>query len=125
MAVSQKDQILEETFHRVALTVDGMGKRIDIGIMGVVLYLNLHGVSTTASCEGHLDWGQPYPWVWVGVDSGEALRHMVEAFGGSLKVSQLFDDTLELTCLVGTLPEKQSEMARFAEWLRDRFFEEG
>jgi hypothetical protein len=125
MAISQKDQIFQETFEHVALTVDGLGRRIDIGIMGVVLYLNLHGVSTTASCEGHLDWGQPFPWVWIDAGSSVALRRMVEAFDGSLEVSQLFDDTLELTCSVSTLPEKQAEMVRFAEFLRDRFFEEG
>lgn len=122
MATLTKDQVLEQTFERVALTVDGMGKRIDIGIMGVVLYLNVHGIITTFSCEGHTDHGHPFPWVWVDIRSGEPLRRIVEAFSGSLAINQIFDDTLELTCSVGTLEEKQAEMIRFAEFLRDRFF---
>jgi hypothetical protein len=122
MAVLAKDQYLDQIFDTVARTVDGQGRRIDLGIMGVVLYLNVHGIFTTFSCEGHVDHGEPFPWVWVDKASGEALMRMVKGFGGSLKVREIFDDTYQLTCGFGTLEEKQAEMVRFAEFLRDRFF---
>lgn len=36
---------------------------IDEGILPLVVGLWAHGISTTSSCEGHLDHGEPYPWV--------------------------------------------------------------
>lgn len=55
-------QSLEQQFKR---TVDRLGKRIDSGILETVVALNAHRINTTASCEGHLDWGAPYPWIDV------------------------------------------------------------
>ncbi|HWS85052.1 MAG TPA: hypothetical protein VN207_12430 [Ktedonobacteraceae bacterium] len=124
MLTQTKDQVWQQTFEQVALTTDALGKRIDIGIMGLVLALNAYGIKTTASCEGHLDHGNPYPWVWVEKSSGEALSRMVKAFGGNLKISQIFDDTYQLTSSTSRLSEKQTEMQQFAEFLRDQFFEE-
>ncbi len=45
---------------------DGLGLGIDSGIKETVALLNLAGVQTTASCEGHINWGVPYPWIDVG-----------------------------------------------------------
>jgi hypothetical protein len=125
MAMITKEQHLEQVFDAVARTADGQGRPIDLGIMGVVLYLNVHGIRTTSSCEGHTDHGNGLPWVWIDKGSERALRRMVRAFRGSLTVSQIFDDTYELTCSTGNLAEMRAEMYRFAEFLRDRFFEEG
>lgn len=124
MLVQTKDQVWEDVFDVVARTVDGQGRRIDLGIMAVVLGLNAHGIRTTFSCEGHLDHGEPFPWVWVDKASELPLNRLAKQFGGSLKVRKIFDDTYQLTCSTGTLPEKQAEMMTFAEFLRDRFFEE-
>lgn len=125
MLTLTKDQYLDQVFDTIARTVDGQGRGIDLGIMGVVLYLNVHGIKTTMSCEGHLDHGEPFPWVWIDIGSEQPLRRIVKGFGGSLKIAQIFDDTYQLTCSIGTFQEKQAEMYRFAEYLRDRFFEEG
>lgn len=43
--------------------VDGMGCPIDEGILKAVVALNLLGLPTSQSCEGHLDGGHPYPWI--------------------------------------------------------------
>jgi hypothetical protein len=43
--------------------VDGMGCPIDEGILHTVVTLNLLGLRTSQSCEGHLDGGLPYPWL--------------------------------------------------------------
>lgn len=48
---------------RVALVKDGRGLEVDPGIRMVVASLWCQGVSTSASCEGHDDWGCPMPWV--------------------------------------------------------------
>ena len=44
---------------------DALGKPVDAGIKSLVTALNVSGFPTTASCEGHLDWGVPAPWVDV------------------------------------------------------------
>lgn len=43
--------------------VDGMGCPIDEGVLQTVVALNLLGLRTSQSCEGHLDGGLPYPWL--------------------------------------------------------------
>lgn len=43
--------------------VDALGKPIDINIKETIIILNLLGFKTSQSCEGHMDWGRPYPWV--------------------------------------------------------------
>ena len=40
---------------------DRVGQRIDAGILAPVVGLNLLGFHTSASCEGHLNGGCPYP----------------------------------------------------------------
>lgn len=45
---------------------DGLGLGIDAGVKETVALLNLAGVHTTASCEGHKNWGFPYPWIDIG-----------------------------------------------------------
>lgn len=42
---------------------DKLGYRIDEGIRETVTALSVMGLPPSASCEGHLDWGCPHPWV--------------------------------------------------------------
>ena len=44
---------------------DKLGKGIDGGIKETVIALQLFGINTTQSCEGHLNWGIAAPWVEV------------------------------------------------------------
>lgn len=48
-------------------TGDLQGMGLDEGILTVVVGLWAHGISTTASCQGHLDHGEPYPWIRIDV----------------------------------------------------------
>ena len=43
--------------------VDALGSHIEDGIKETVAGLQLLGFNTTGSCEGHNNWGSPYPWV--------------------------------------------------------------
>lgn len=150
MTVKEKEQYLEQVFDVVARTVDGQGRRIDLGIMGVVLYLNVHGIETTFSCEGHLDHGLAYPWVWVPLEDQSKLTEMLTAFyeKHGEEGEEAMDRMLILLCsfIEGVcvlqnfgaacqrerepqrraekLTEYQREMQSFAEWLRDKFFED-
>ena len=122
-----KEQYLEQVFDRIARTADSRGRRIDLGIMGVVLYLQVHGIQTISSCEGHLDHGHPYPWVMCPLNEQDCLLALVMRFGRSLVVdSEMVEDVVILRPRITQteqLTANQQEIQRFAEWLRDRFFE--
>ncbi|MDQ3065197.1 MAG: hypothetical protein M3Q36_02915 [bacterium] len=39
--------------------------RIDEKIKEAVIAIRMVGVQTEGSCEGHRDWGHPYPWISI------------------------------------------------------------
>jgi hypothetical protein len=55
----------KETLHHFSRVTDRLGKKIDAGILETVVVFNMLGITTFASCEGHTDWGLPYPWIDV------------------------------------------------------------
>lgn len=59
------EQRYVEMCTHVASLTDTLGTPIDPGIFETVVMLNLVGITTFQSCEGHLDHGAPYPWVTV------------------------------------------------------------
>lgn len=60
-----KQQDWAQISQSIEETTDTLGLPIDAGIKDVVIALNAVGLSTSSSCEGHLDWGRPYPWVEI------------------------------------------------------------
>lgn len=52
--------------------VDG---EMDEGIVDMVAALNLNGIPTEASCEGHLDHGYPTPWIDIEAENRPAVRY--------------------------------------------------
>lgn len=56
----------EVVAHRVSQLADSLGKRIDRGILPLVIELQQFGFTTTASCEGHSNRGEPAPWIDIG-----------------------------------------------------------
>jgi hypothetical protein len=49
------------------------------GILETVVGLNAFGITTRQSCEGHLDWGWPCPWVDIG-EEGKKGEKKLEKF---------------------------------------------
>src|SRR5579859_979488 len=47
--------------------VDRLGEPLDKKILIAVTALRAYGLNTTASCQGHLSWGEPAPWIDIGV----------------------------------------------------------
>lgn len=54
---------IQEIQQQVDLITDGLGLPIDDLIKPAVVALRLWGFPTSASCQGHTDWGLPYPWI--------------------------------------------------------------
>lgn len=65
----------QEKWENMSLEVDswcdGLGYPIDPNIKEVVVALNVLGIPTRQSCEGHLDRACPYPWVDVDISTPE------------------------------------------------------
>jgi hypothetical protein len=61
--VTKKQQQWLDMEKEVHSWTDKLGMPIDLGIKDTVIVLNLLGFKTSASCQGHLDWGLPYPWI--------------------------------------------------------------
>jgi len=55
--------VWEEKLKTVGERVDTNGRKMDLGIIETVAALNLLKIPTSGSCEGHLDYGLPNPWV--------------------------------------------------------------
>jgi len=64
----------QEVAERLLHTVDGLGTPIDEKILETVVALNVLGVCTSQSCEGHLDHGRPYPWITFTTALAETLK---------------------------------------------------
>jgi hypothetical protein len=60
---TEKEQQWQKMADNFAHITDKLGKRIDAGILDTVIVLNLLGIHTRQSCEGHLEWGTGSPWV--------------------------------------------------------------
>lgn len=56
--------------------VDNLGKKIDDGIKEAVVILTKIGFKTSASCEGHLNWGFPFPWIDIEDGSQNSINKM-------------------------------------------------
>lgn len=84
---------------------DGLGQTIDPGILETVVALNLLSVRTIASCEGHLDVGEAYPWINLGTPESE-LDEQKRQYD---ELDRVFMSLCELGPM--GLPEKISEDA--------------
>jgi hypothetical protein len=67
-AEQRKLALLSEIRQKVEIIGDRLGKGIDDGVKETCVFLMAHEFSLSASCEGHNDWGLPYPWVEVSID---------------------------------------------------------
>lgn len=65
--VHAKQELWNAMANEVNCWVDGLGYPIDKGIKDLVIALNLLGIETIASCEGHLERALAYPWVEINI----------------------------------------------------------
>jgi hypothetical protein len=73
---------------------DALGKPVDADIKPLVIALNASGLPTTASYEGHLNWGVPAPWVDVRPDptrESAALRRELNSIDTEIETIERGD----------------------------------
>lgn len=72
---------------------DALGKGIDSGIIEHVAILNAVGFNTSGSCEGHADWGYPFPWIDIEAEGRPQFRFAVERRAWEVALSEVRAET--------------------------------
>ncbi|GER91724.1 hypothetical protein KDW_58860 [Dictyobacter vulcani] len=78
----------QEIANRLASATDPTGAPIDAGIMELVIALNVLGVQTSSSCEGHMDRGYAAPWVDFHAVGTEAVRRQASEANRALREAE-------------------------------------
>jgi hypothetical protein len=68
---TENQQLLTQKVAELGKVTDRLGKGIDQGIIETVALLQLYGVNTIQSCEGHADHGTGAPYIDVGAQGTE------------------------------------------------------
>jgi hypothetical protein len=76
--MSKKKSLWEEKAREIKQTTEKLGHPIENGIKDVVIALNLVGLPTSASCEGHHNWGLGAPWVEIAASKRPKWRFVGE-----------------------------------------------
>lgn len=125
-----------EAAEQFSKVTDKLGKPIDQGIFELVVCLNLLEIPTRQSCEGHLGWGLPYP--WVDIEPEKEIRfqcyQLVSQFYNSEVVSsecvlvfhgyRLQSAAAVVACMLSSEEQAsrlrcyQAEMAHFTRFLK-------
>lgn len=131
---------LAEEFSHVT---DKIGRPIDEGIFEIVVALNMLGIHTRQSCEGHLDHGFAYPWIALLASNHHELNMVADLLSEFYQDRPVdFDQRIVLVterCRIQSqggifqetisldnderrqkLLEYQSEMEAFSSFLRNR-----
>ncbi len=61
----KKELLHKKAAEEVENLTDKLGKKIDSEIKEAVIALKMNDIETNGSCEGHENWGYPFPWVDV------------------------------------------------------------
>ncbi len=99
---------------------DRLGCPIDDGILEMVVALNLLGLRTCQSCEGHLEEGHPYPWVNLETDEFPAFKQALEdASREELSSEEQEAKGAHLVAIVEKLPSRGVVYTRLEALLHD------
>ena len=79
---TQKEQRWKEVENEFSGVTDRLGREIDEGILDTVVALNVLGINTIQSCEGHMDHGTGAPYIDVAAkDTKDLETQLHETFG--------------------------------------------
>jgi hypothetical protein len=102
---------------------DRIGCPIDNGILETVVVLNLLGLRTCASCEGHLDYGTPYPWIDFETDEFPSFKQALEdADREELNAEEREEKGAQLVALAATLAPSRLQIR--LEELLDTYYQQ-
>lgn len=113
---------------------DALGRELDPKITDLVVELNRLGVKTEASCEGHEDQGEPFPWIDIKFNSLKPMTEIINTYRAythylhektgqePADVEYVFtpigSETLRFKPDIPDLEKAQEEVQRFGEFLK-------
>jgi hypothetical protein len=115
--LSEKQRAWDERTEHFQTITDALGKGIDEGIMPTIVALDLLGIETRQSCEGHLDHGIAAPWVDILIGTSDDINVLQEKLTSRFKTieqieeSDMDDDRLE--SLYNECRKIENEIAAF------------
>lgn len=114
----------KETENSLRQITDELGCPIDEGILETVVALNLLGLPTCQSCEGHLDDGLPYPWVDFETDEFPTFKQaQEEASREELSAEEREAKGAQLVTIAAALPSRGRLYASLTELL-NRYYQQ-
>lgn len=116
---AEKLKVWQEKREGVEEIVDKIGEPIDEGVKESVTAMNVNGFETSASCEGHLDHGESFPWVDVGESPSEEFLEKTEKVSG-----EDFNRLLEENPQVEELIERNHAGRERLRWMLDEFYDQ-
>ena len=129
-----RKQHWQEMTDKVSHITDKLGKPVDAGILETVVALNALDIPTTASCEGHVDWGTGAPWVDIASNdprtnvsiaklSEEAIQECKQGKKTDAEIEALFDevDRARKAVKVLYIQERQKLLQYLTQFYGDRY----
>ena len=118
---------LTEALREVDAITDALGLPIDKNIRLAVAAIKMHELPTRASCEGHINWGSPYPWVDIGTNANQSETDSeisdtsIQKIGKSLqKVVRKYDNIELFATVAVTDKDKRYHIAATKDELECR-----
>lgn len=71
-----KQKVWNQIVNELNKIADKTGMPIDKGILETVAAFNALSIPTSASCEGHLEWGDAAPWVDIESETSEVSKRL-------------------------------------------------
>jgi hypothetical protein len=96
---------------------DATGRPVDAGIRETVAVLQLLGLHTRQSCEGHIGWGVPAPWVALYVPEAEKLREEIVSLENWLEVLEEDAEAFDRVCHERNRLRQQEEQCEAQAWM--------
>src|SRR3989344_656565 len=141
----------KEKSRRADKITDKLGEKIDEKIKEAVIALSILGLPTSASCEGHADWGISAPWLEIDELSdefsrtarelldefyasrkvGDNIRLQIKKFAGRFRIFNGGEDYRSVPEnqteeqkreLIERIARYQEEMKEFADFLKQKYF---
>ena len=119
---NKKELLRKKEENEVENIADKLGKKIDGGIKEAVIAFRLNGFRTDGSCEGHLDWGYPYPWVDIVAPTRDDARCKELQKKYQEKRSLAPAETKEGLSFDAKIAEEEKEIENKLERLLDEFY---
>jgi len=103
-AIIQAKCSKKEAEDRASTVSDKLGLSLDEKITPIVAGLHRYGIKTQASCQGHEDWGNSYPWVEIALSSLDDLKQL---FGHTLLKFEVQEFGVDVDHYAGLLLPKK------------------